>query len=78
MFENPIYESSSLNPLRPFANYDTINDDVVRELMRIAKKRVVIKSLERDNLLDTLSVKFDRVLLSRKNGLVFACIDLDK
>jgi len=78
MFENPIYESSSLNPLRPFANYDTINDDVVRELMRIAKKRVVIKSLERDNLLDTLSVKFDRVLLSRKNGLVFACTDLDK
>ncbi|HOQ39596.1 MAG TPA: class I SAM-dependent methyltransferase [Fervidobacterium sp.] len=77
MFENPIYKSSSLNPIRPFANYDSIDDDIVEKLLRIARKRVVIKSLERDRLLDKLSTKFDRIILSRKNGLIFACIDLD-
>jgi len=76
MFENPIYESSALNPLRPLANYGTIDIQTVFEMLRIARKRVVIKTLDRDRMLEKLDVKFDRVILSKKNGLVFACIDL--
>lgn len=77
MFENPIFESSALNPLRPLASYDTLTNDVLQDLVRIAKKRVVIKSLMKDRLLERLNIKFDRVIISKKNGLVFACIDLD-
>jgi len=76
MFENPVFESSALNPLRPLASYDTLNDETLRELIRIAKKRVVIKSLVKDRLLEKLDIKFDRTILSKKNGLIFACIDL--
>lgn len=76
MFENPIFKSSALNPLRPLASYDTLTDDVLKELIRIAKKRVVIKSLSKDRLLEKLSIKFNRTILSKKNGLIFACIDL--
>ncbi len=76
MFENPIYESSALNPLRPLANYGTIDTQTVFEMLRIARKRVVIKTLGRDRMLEKLDVKFDRVIISKKNGLVFACIDL--
>lgn len=76
MFENPVFESSSLNPIRPFASYDTINDETIQEMIRIARKRVVIKSLERDRLIDKLNINFNRIIMSRKNGLVFACLDL--
>ncbi|MGC8819753.1 MAG: class I SAM-dependent methyltransferase [Fervidobacterium sp.] len=76
MFENPVFESSALNPIRPLASYDSLNDEIIQQLIRIAKKRVVIKSLEKDRLIDRLSIKFTRVILSRKNGLLFACIDL--
>ncbi len=76
MFENPVFESSSLNPIRPFASYESIRDETIQEMIRIARKRVVLKSLERDRLIDGLNIEFSRVILSRKNGLVFACLDL--
>lgn len=76
MFENPVFKSSALNPLRPLASYDTLDNAVLQELIRIARKRVVIKSLTKDRLIEKLNVKFDRVLVSKKNGLVFACIDI--
>ncbi|WP_448376797.1 class I SAM-dependent methyltransferase [Fervidobacterium sp.] len=77
MFENPVYESSALNPLRPLASYDTIDTQTIQEMIRIAKKRVVLKTLDKDRILERLDIKFDRVIVSKKNGLVFACIDLD-
>ncbi len=77
MFENPIYESSSLNPLRGFANYESITLEDVENMIRVAKKRVVIKSHVKDTLFDRLKIKFTRVLVSKKNGLIFGCIDLD-
>lgn len=76
MFENPVFESSALNPIRPLASYDTIDESTIREFIRIARKRVVIKTLSKDKLLERLNVKFDRILFSKKNGLIFACIDL--
>ncbi|AMW33581.1 class I SAM-dependent methyltransferase [Fervidobacterium islandicum] len=78
MFENPVYESSALNPLRPLASYDTIDTEIVEEMIRIARKRVVIKTLIKDSLLERLSVKFDRVITSKRSGLIYACVDLDR
>lgn len=76
MFENPKYESSALNPLRPLASYDSVDDELISEFIRIARKRVVIKTLEKDTLLDRLKTPFSRVIKSPKSGLVFACIEL--
>ncbi len=77
MFENPIYESSSLNPLRGFANYESITLEDVKNMIRVAKKRVIIKSHVKDTLFNRLKINFTRVLISKKNGLLFGCIDLD-
>lgn len=76
MFENPKYESSALNPLRPLASYDTVDDQLISEFVRIARKRVVIKTLEKDSLLDRLKTPFNRIIKSPKSGLVFACIEV--
>lgn len=76
MFENPKYESSALNPLRPLASYDTVDDQLISEFVRIARKRVVIKTLEKDSLLDRLKTPFHRIIKSPRSGLVFACIEL--
>jgi len=47
-------------------------------MVRIARKRIVIKTLIKDSLLERLAVKFDRVITSKRSGLVYACVDLDK
>lgn len=77
MFEHPKFESSALNPLRPLASYDTVDDELVSEFVRIAKRRVVLKSSVEDSWLGRLKFSFSRVIQSQRSGLVFACIDLD-
>ncbi|QTA37894.1 class I SAM-dependent methyltransferase [Thermosipho ferrireducens] len=76
MFENPIYESSSLNPLRTFAVYDPLNFEDIEEMIRIAKKRVVIKTLTRDALFDKIKSLFNRTYLSKKSGVIYGVIEL--
>ncbi len=72
MFENPRYESSALNPLRPFASYDTVTQEDVDEMIRIARKRVVIKSHVEDTLFDRIRV--DEKMGSKKSGVVYGII----
>lgn len=43
MFRDPIVESSSISPLRPFANRSSLNPDAVNEACRVARKTVVLK-----------------------------------
>ena len=64
MFENPIYESDSMNPLRPFAVYDTIDEEDLKEMLRISRKRVVLKSRIGDGLFDR--IKVDKVVKGRR------------
>ncbi len=73
MFENPKYESSSMNPLRPFASYDTVNEDDVKHMLRIAKKRVVLKANEKDSLFER--IKVDKVMGSKKSGVLYGVIE---
>ncbi len=75
MFENPKYESSAMNPLRPFASYDTVDMEDVREMIRVARKRIVLKSHEEDSLFERLGVKFDRLLGSKRSGVIYGVIE---
>ncbi len=72
MFENPKYESSSLNPLRPFASYDTISEEDVLEMIRVARKRVVLKSNVKDRLFERIMV--DEKMGSKKSGVLYGII----
>jgi len=73
MFENPKYESSAMNPLRPFAVYDTVNEDDLKHFIRIAKKKVVLKSCVEDNLFR--KIKVDKVIGSKKSGIIYGIIE---
>ncbi|KUK02895.1 MAG: hypothetical protein XD58_0971 [Thermotoga sp. 50_1627] len=73
MFENPVYESSSMNPLRPFAVYDTVTGRDVEEMLRVARKRVVVKAHALDSLFDR--IKVDRITGSRKSQVLYGVIE---
>ncbi|ABR31399.1 methyltransferase [Thermosipho melanesiensis] len=75
MFENPIYESNSLNPLRSFAIYESLNTEDLEEMLRISRKKVVIKTLKKDSLYDKIKEYFDKEYLVRKNGVVYGVIN---
>ncbi|ACR79004.1 class I SAM-dependent methyltransferase [Kosmotoga olearia] len=76
MFEVPQYSSSSLNPLRPFAVYNPINEEDVLEMLRIAKKRVVLKTRNTDSLFDSFkTIKFDRISGGKSSGVLYGVIE---
>ena len=72
MFENPKYESSAMNPLRPFAVYDTVDEDDLNHMIRIAKKKVVLKSCVEDSLFRRIRV--DEIIGSKKSGVIYGII----
>ncbi|WP_448516895.1 class I SAM-dependent methyltransferase [Pseudothermotoga sp.] len=73
MFENPVYESSSMNPLRPFAVYDTVTDKDVEEMLRVARRKVVLKAHALDSLFDRIRV--DRITGSKKSQVLYGVIE---
>ena len=54
MFEVPQYSSSGLNPMRPFAIYDKINSEDVKEMIRVARKRFILKTRSTDTLFEDI------------------------
>ncbi|MDK2885835.1 MAG: hypothetical protein PWP54_393 [Thermosipho sp. (in: thermotogales)] len=74
MFENPIYQSNSLNPLRNFAVYENLNIGDIEQMLRITKERVVIKTNIKDSLYKNIKFLFDEEYLSRKSGVVYGVI----
>jgi hypothetical protein len=73
MFENPVYESSSMNPLRPFAVYDTVTDKDVEEMLRVARRKVVLKAHALDSLFNR--IKVDRITGSKKSQVLYGVIE---
>jgi len=73
MFENPVYESSSMNPLRPFAVYDTVTGKDVEEMLRVARRKVVLKAHALDSLFDR--IKVDRITGSKKSQVLYGVIE---
>ncbi|KKO55537.1 class I SAM-dependent methyltransferase [Paenibacillus sp. DMB20] len=43
MFREPVAESASINPLRHYANGEALDEQSVREAVRVARKSVVLK-----------------------------------
>jgi hypothetical protein len=75
MFENPIYESNSLNPLRGFAVYEPLSLEDLEHMIRISRKRVVIKTLKKDSLYEKIKNYFSKEFISRKSGIVYGVIN---
>lgn len=75
MFENPIYESNSLNPLRSFAVYEPLSLEDLEYMVRISRKRVVIKTLKKDSLYEKIKKYFSNEFISRKSGIVYGVIN---
>jgi len=73
MFENPVFESSSMNPLRPFAVYDTIDANDVDLMLNVAKKKVVLKAHAKDTLFKRIRV--DKVFGSKKSQVLYGVIE---
>lgn len=75
MFENPIFKSNTINPLRSFAVYENLNINDIEEMIRISKKRVVIKTNIKDSLYKNVKFLFDEEYLSKKSGVVYGVIE---
>ncbi|MCS7175706.1 class I SAM-dependent methyltransferase [Pseudothermotoga sp.] len=73
MFENPVYESSSMNPLRPFAVYATVTGADVREMIRVARKKVVLKAHAKDSMFER--IKVDMITGSKKSQVLYGVIN---
>lgn len=54
MFRDPIAESSSLSPLRSFANSNRLDAEAVKEACRVARKTVVLKEQKASGEFDRL------------------------
>jgi len=72
MFKKPRFESSSMNPLRPVAIYDSVDTEDLEEFLRVARKKVIIKSHMEDGLLDRLGIK--EVMGSSRSGVIYGVV----
>ncbi|PNR94178.1 O-methyltransferase [Petrotoga sp. 9PWA.NaAc.5.4] len=73
MFENPQLKSSSMNPLRKFASYDTISENDLENMLRVARKRVVIKAHLNDSIWNKFH--FNIKMGSDKSKVIFGVIE---
>ena len=72
MFENPVMTSSGFNPLRPFAIYDKVTEQDIKEMKRITKRAVILKGLSKDSLFSEIEV--DEIRGSRTSGVLYGVI----
>lgn len=54
MFKTPVTISTNINPPREWANYEEVTCENVKQACRIARRRVVIKSVKNDTTLEDL------------------------
>ena len=61
MFRHPLLESENLNPLRSLADHRPVSGEAVREALRVARRRVVLKENSR-------SLEFARLGFAKMAG----------
>lgn len=76
MFSQPIFHSQPISPLRKLANHDQLDNSVIQAACRIARKRVVLKTLAADAELERLG--FAKVIGSKHNPIIYGFIECDK
>lgn len=57
MFKEPIKESNSINSFRELTNKKLLNENILKEALRVCKKRVVIKERKGSNEFERLGIK---------------------
>ena len=72
MFDHPVMRSSGLNPIRPFANHETVSSEDVLEMRRVATGRIVFKTLIQDRLLGQVPV--NKIYGSKSSGILYGVI----
>lgn len=75
MFRDPIQESSSISPLRTFANSSSISPQAIAEACRVARKTVVLK--EKKGSGEFTRLGFQEVLRSHTK-IVYGVIPVDQ
>jgi len=73
MFSRPVLKSQAIAPLRILANHKPINGETVQEACRVARKRVVIKTLKCGMEIDRLG--FKEIAGSKHNPITYGVID---
>ena len=58
MFRSPMIKSSSINALRPLAGHEPLSPEAIREALRVARRRVVMKETAKTREFDRLQVHY--------------------
>lgn len=73
MFDQPLLKSQALNPLRKLANPDPLEPSSLSQAIRVARRRVVLKTQAATGELERLGMQ--RMPGSRHNPIVYGIID---
>ena len=68
MFKEPNKKSTSINSFRDFAAHSTLTNEIIREAIRVCKKRVVIKERRGINNFEDLGI--EKVYGGKKKGSI--------
>jgi 16S rRNA G966 N2-methylase RsmD len=74
MFPRPLLNSQPISPLRKIANYDKLDRNTINEACRVARKRVVLKTLASGGEIERLG--FNKVIGSKHNPITYGVIDV--
>lgn len=73
MFARPILHSQPISALRKLANHELLNQTVIEEACRVARKRVVMKARAADHEIERLG--FKKIPGSKHNPIVYGYIE---
>ena len=68
MFKKANKKSTSINSFRDFADHNGLTKDIIKEAIRVCKKRVVIKERQGNNDFEELGI--EKVYGSKKSGAI--------
>jgi tRNA1(Val) A37 N6-methylase TrmN6 len=72
MFTNPLWRSQPISPLRKLANHNALTTETITEACRVARKRVVLKTLSAVGEIERLG--FQKVGGSKHNPIAYGVI----
>ena len=73
MFRRPIYKSQAINPLRSSANHATIDLETIKEALRVARKKVILKERPSSSEFERLGI--NKIVHSKNNPIAYGVID---
>ncbi len=74
MFEKPVASSSSIGPLRALAAHGPLTEDAVREAVRVARRKVVLKDHRGSGRFERLGF---RLAKSSSSAVAYGVIDVE-